>query len=77
MTYVDDFGETFSRHWKTGDWTYKTSDKTAFRLGCKKAAFSDLKVGEMDETGGVTSAAPASWPACPTACPGHPRCPTA
>ena len=49
MTYVDDFGETFSRHWKTGDWTYKTSDKTAFRLGCKKAAFSDLKVGEMDE----------------------------
>ncbi len=45
VTAVDDAGKTFSCHWKTADWTYRTADKTVFRVGKKTGSFSDLKVG--------------------------------
>jgi len=43
---VDAAGKSFTCHWKTHDWTYRTTGKTVFRLGKKKAAFADLKIGE-------------------------------
>jgi hypothetical protein len=42
---VDDAGKTFICHWGANDWTYKTTDKTAFRVRGKNASWSDLKVG--------------------------------
>jgi Domain of unknown function (DUF5666) len=46
VTAMDDAGKTFTCHWQTSDWTYKTTAKTAFRVGHKAASWSDLKVGE-------------------------------
>jgi hypothetical protein len=46
VTAIDQAGMTFVCHWKkTGDTTYRTTDKTIFRVGKNKGAFSDLKVG--------------------------------
>jgi hypothetical protein len=45
VTAIDDAGKTFSCHWRTADWTYRTADKTVFLLGKKTGSFSDLKVG--------------------------------
>jgi hypothetical protein len=45
VTAIDDAGKTFSCHWRTADWTYRTADKTVFRIGKKTGSFSDLKVG--------------------------------
>jgi hypothetical protein len=46
VTTIDDAGKTFGCHWQTGDWTYRTTDKTVFRVGRKAGSWSDLKVGE-------------------------------
>jgi hypothetical protein len=43
---IDEWVKTFGCHWKTSDWTYKTTDNTDFFIGKKAAAFSDLKTGE-------------------------------
>lgn len=42
---VDDAAKTFICHWGANDWTYKTTDKTAIRVGGKNGAWSDLKTG--------------------------------
>ena len=43
---IDEWAKTFGCHWKTSDWTYKTTDNTNFFIGKKAAAFSGLKTGE-------------------------------
>jgi hypothetical protein len=45
VTTVDTTTMTFGCHWKTHDWTYKTTDVTMFYIGQQLAAFSDLKSG--------------------------------
>jgi hypothetical protein len=42
---VDPASETFTVRWATADRTYKTSDKMVIRVGQKKGAWSDLKIG--------------------------------
>jgi len=46
VTAVDNGAKTFGCHWKTSDWTYKTTAKTVFHLAKKPAGFSDLKAGQ-------------------------------
>jgi hypothetical protein len=46
VTAVDNGAKTFVCHWKTSDWTYKTTAKTVFHLAKKPADFSDLKAGQ-------------------------------
>jgi hypothetical protein len=46
ITSIDDAAMAFSSNWKKKDATYKTTDMTIFRANKKKAAFSDLKVGQ-------------------------------
>ena len=43
---IGEWAKTFGCHWKTSDWTYKTTDNTNFFIGKKAAAFSGLKTGE-------------------------------
>jgi hypothetical protein len=43
---IDEWVKTFGCHWKTSDWTYKTTDNSNFFIGNKAAASSDLKTGE-------------------------------
>jgi hypothetical protein len=45
VTAIDDAGKSFSCRWRTADWTYRTADKTVFRVGRRTGSFSDLKVG--------------------------------
>jgi len=47
VTAVDAAAKSFTCHWRTGDRTYGTTDKTVFRMGRKRASFSDLKPGEI------------------------------
>ena len=51
VTAVDDVAKTFSCHAKANEpsWTYKTTNKTVFRIVGKtrRGSFSDLKVGEI------------------------------
>jgi hypothetical protein len=42
---VDEASKTFTCHWGVMDKTYKTTDKTVFRLGQTNGSWSDLKVG--------------------------------
>jgi len=42
---VDDAAKTFICQWGGKDITYKTTDKTVFRVGGKDGALSDLKMG--------------------------------
>jgi hypothetical protein len=42
---VDEASKTFTCHWGVMDKTYKTTDKTVFRVGQKDGTWSDLKVG--------------------------------
>jgi Domain of unknown function (DUF5666) len=46
VTTLDDGAKTFGCHWKTRDWTYRTTDKTTFRIGGQAGSWSDLKVGQ-------------------------------
>ena len=43
---LDDGAKTFICHWGGEDRTYKTTDKTVFRVGQKNGGWSDLKMGE-------------------------------
>jgi hypothetical protein len=43
---LDGAAKTFICHWGGENRTYKTTDKTVFRVGSKKGAWSDLKMGE-------------------------------
>ena len=43
---LDAGAKTFICHWGGEDRTYKTTDKTVFRVGSKNGAWSDLKMGE-------------------------------
>jgi len=43
---VDAQGGSFTCGTQANHWTYKTTDKTVFRLGKKAASFADIKVGE-------------------------------
>jgi hypothetical protein len=42
---VDDAAKTFICQWGGKDITYKTTDKTVFKVGGKDGALSDLKLG--------------------------------
>ena len=42
---VDEANKSFTCHWGVMDKTYKTTEKTAFRVGAKDGTWSDLKVG--------------------------------
>jgi len=42
---VDPANETFTLRWATADRAYKAGDKMVIRVGQKKGAWSDLKVG--------------------------------
>jgi hypothetical protein len=46
VTAIDNAGKTFTCHWRTSDWTYRTDDRTVFRMGRGAGSWSDLKVGE-------------------------------
>jgi hypothetical protein len=43
---LDNGAKTFICHWGGEDRTYKTTDKTVFRVGPKNGDWSDLKMGE-------------------------------
>jgi hypothetical protein len=47
VTAIDGTAKSFSCNWKKKDWTYKTTDMTTFRADKKKAAFTDLMVGQL------------------------------
>src|SRR5271169_917666 len=51
VTAIDDIAQTFSCHAKAKEpsWTYRTTNKTAFRLVGKirRGSFSNIKVGEI------------------------------
>ena len=51
VTAVDDAGKTFNCHAKAKEpsWTYKTTNKTVFRIvgRMRRGSFSDIKVGEI------------------------------
>ena len=42
---VDEATRTFTCHWGVMDKTYKTTEKTVFRVGQKDGDWSDVKVG--------------------------------
>ena len=42
---VDRASQTFTVHWATADRAYKASDKMVIRVGKRKGAWSDLKIG--------------------------------
>ena len=41
---IDEANKSFICKWQTNNWTYKTTDKTVFRVGGKTGSWSDLKV---------------------------------
>ena len=43
---IDNSGKTFICQWGGEDRTYKTTDKTVYRVGTKNGTWSDLKLGE-------------------------------
>ena len=43
---LDEATKTFICQWGGEDKSYKTTDKTVFRVGTKSGAWSDLKLGE-------------------------------
>lgn len=43
---LDAGAKTFICHWGGEDRTYKTTDKTVFRVGTKNGGWTDLKMGE-------------------------------
>ena len=42
---INDGAQTFVCEWKDKSWTYRTTDKTSFRIHGKNGAWSDLKAG--------------------------------
>jgi hypothetical protein len=42
---IDDAAKTFVCEWKDKSWTYRTTDKTSYRVAGKNGAFSDVKAG--------------------------------
>jgi hypothetical protein len=42
---IDDAAKTFVCEWQKNNWTYKTTDKTGFRIHGKSGTWSDLKTG--------------------------------
>ena len=42
---INDGANSFVCEWKDKSWTYRTTDKTSFRVRGKNGAFSDLKAG--------------------------------
>jgi hypothetical protein len=42
---VDEASKSFTCHWGVMDKTYKTNEKTVFRVGQKDGTWSDLKIG--------------------------------
>jgi hypothetical protein len=46
VTAVNQGAGSFEYHWKGKDWTFKTNDKTLFRIRNQNAGFSDLKAGD-------------------------------
>ena len=42
---IDDMAKTFVCEWNKNNWTYKTTDKTAFRVRGRNGTWSDLKAG--------------------------------
>jgi hypothetical protein len=51
ITAVDDAAKTFVCQWGKKDWTYKTTDKTGFRIRGKDGTWSDLKTGARVNVG--------------------------
>ncbi len=42
---MDSAAKTFVCQWNKKEWTYKTTDKTGFRISGKDGTWSDLKTG--------------------------------
>ena len=42
---VDEASKSFTCHWGVMDKTYKTTEKTVFRVGQKEGTWSDLRIG--------------------------------
>jgi hypothetical protein len=42
---MDNAAKTFVCQWNKKEWTYKTTDKTGFRISGKDGSWSDLKTG--------------------------------
>lgn len=42
---MDSAAKTFVCQWNKKEWTYKTTDKTGFRISGKDGSWSDLKTG--------------------------------
>jgi hypothetical protein len=51
VTAVDAAAKTFTCHWKTGDMTFKTTDKTQYWKGGKQGSWADLKAGDTVSVG--------------------------
>jgi hypothetical protein len=51
VTVVDAAAKTFTCHWKTGDMTFKTTDKTQYWKGGKEGSWADLKTGDTVSVG--------------------------
>jgi hypothetical protein len=48
---MDGAAKTFVCEWNKKQWTYKTTDKTGFRLSGKDGTWSDLKTGSRVNIG--------------------------
>lgn len=48
---VDGASNTFTVHWGIADRTYKTTDRTVFRVGQRMGTWSDLKIGATVHVG--------------------------
>jgi len=61
---VDEAGKTFICHWGANDWTYKTTDKTAFRVRGKNGGDSRLRRPARCSHGAAEMKEPRSfqWP---------------
>lgn len=46
VTAVDAAAKTITCHWKSGDMTFKTTDKTQYTMGGKPGSWADVKTGE-------------------------------
>jgi hypothetical protein len=46
VTAVNEGARSFEYHWKGKDWTFRTNDKTLFRVRNQNVAFSDLRPGD-------------------------------
>ncbi len=51
ITALDAAAKTFVCQWNKNEWTYKTTDKTGFRIAGKDGTWSDLKPGARINVG--------------------------